>query len=222
MNRILLLLGLGVLGALVVSSAAYGAYAYLAPKPVVVAPEAVTPTPQSPETPQEPEETLTQPVPYGKVTIRLGQTIEFPNLTLTITEVIEDSRCPTDVTCIQAGTVRVRGVSEGNTTTLELGKKTAYAGHTISLDAVTPSRISTSQTGAGEYRFTLTVSRELGKCYVGGCSAQLCTDQPDAVSTCEWTEAYACYKTAVCERQTTGQCGWTQSASLTQCLANAR
>lgn len=219
MNRTLTLLGLGILGALLVTSVAYGAYIYLAPQPVVVTPEVTEPTP---ETPEAPAETPPQSLPYGTVTARLGQTVVFPGITFSLTDIVEDSRCPTDVTCIQAGTVRVRAVSEGNTTTLELGKKTVFAGHTISLDAVTPSRVSTAQTEAGEYRFTLTVSRELGKCYVGGCSAQLCTDRPDAVSTCEWTEAYACYKTAVCERQTTGQCGWTQSSSLTQCLANAR
>ena len=30
-------------------------------------------------------------------------------------------------------------------------------------------------------------------CYIGGCSQQLCTDQPDAISTCEYTAAYVCY-----------------------------
>lgn len=222
MKRTLTLLGIGVLGAILVSSATYGAYVYLTPRPVVVTPEVTKPTQEAPETPDVPVETPLQALSYGTVTARLGQTLVFPGITFSLTDIVEDSRCPKDVTCIQAGTVRVRTVSGGNTTTLELGKKTAFAGHTISLDAVTPSRVSTAQTGAGEYRFTLTVSRELGKCYVGGCSAQLCTDRPDAVSTCEWTEAYACYKTAVCERQATGQCGWTQSASLTQCLANAR
>lgn len=222
MKRTLTLLGLGILGALLVTSVAYGAYVYFTPEPVVVTPQVNEPAPETPETPSTPTETPPQALSYGTVTARLGQTLAFPGSTFSLTNIVEDSRCPKDVTCIQAGTVRVRAVSGGNTTTLELGKKTVFAGHTISLDAVTPSRVSTAQTGAGEYRFTLTVSRGLGICYVGGCSAQLCTDRPDAVSTCEWTEAYACYKTAVCERQATGQCGWTQSASLTQCLANAR
>lgn len=222
MKRTLILLGLGVLGALLVTSVAYGAYVYLVPEPVVVVPEVMGPASEAPETPEAPTETQPQALSYGTVTAALGQTLIFPGITLSLTELIEDSRCPSDVICIQAGTVRVRAVSGSNAATLELGKKTVFAGHTFSLDAVTPSRVSTAQTAAGEYRFTLTVSRELGKCYVGGCSAQLCTDRPDAVSTCEWTEAYACYKTAVCERQATGQCGWTQSSSLTQCLANAR
>lgn len=57
-----------------------------------------------------------------------------------------------------------------------------------------------------------------GGCYVGGCSSQICSDQPDAVSTCEFREAYACYQTAKCERQTSGQCGWTETAELRMCL----
>ncbi len=61
----------------------------------------------------------------------------------------------------------------------------------------------------------------LGGCYVGGCSGQLCSDQKDMASTCEYTEAYACYKTATCERQPSGECGWTPSASLVACLGNA-
>src|SRR3989344_7366167 len=48
-----------------------------------------------------------------------------------------------------------------------------------------------------------------GGCYVGGCSSQICSEDKDAVSTCEYKEEYACYKAAKCERQTSGQCGWT-------------
>jgi hypothetical protein len=57
-----------------------------------------------------------------------------------------------------------------------------------------------------------------GECFVGGCSNQLCTDQPGAASTCEWREEYACYQTATCERQGDGQCGWTRTPELEKCL----
>lgn len=57
-----------------------------------------------------------------------------------------------------------------------------------------------------------------GKCYVGGCSAQVCSDQEGIASTCEYREEYACYKTAKCERQTSGECGWTESPELMACL----
>jgi hypothetical protein len=59
-----------------------------------------------------------------------------------------------------------------------------------------------------------------GGCYVGGCSAQICSDQKDVASTCEFRPEYSCYKTATCERQANGQCGWTQTAELKACLQN--
>ena len=56
-------------------------------------------------------------------------------------------------------------------------------------------------------------------CIVSGCSGQICSDQ-EMVSTCEYRAEYACYQTARCERQASGQCGWTQTAALAACLAN--
>jgi hypothetical protein len=57
-----------------------------------------------------------------------------------------------------------------------------------------------------------------GGCFIGGCSSQICSDDPDAVSTCEFREEYACYKTGRCERQAGGQCGWTETPELAICL----
>ena len=57
-------------------------------------------------------------------------------------------------------------------------------------------------------------------CFIGGCSSQLCSDRDDLISTCEWRDEYACYKTATCERQADGACGWTQTPELAACLAN--
>ncbi len=65
-------------------------------------------------------------------------------------------------------------------------------------------------------------SRAAGGCLVTGCSGQVCADR-EVVTTCEWTPAYACYgKHSTCERQPSGQCGWTPTAALTQCLAESR
>jgi hypothetical protein len=61
-------------------------------------------------------------------------------------------------------------------------------------------------------------------CVVGGCSGQLCTDATEgpAVSNCMYSPEYACYKTAKCERQATGQCGWTETPALAACLAQPK
>jgi len=58
------------------------------------------------------------------------------------------------------------------------------------------------------------------KCIVAGCSGQLCVslDNADIVSTCEFLPQYACYRNASCEVQDTGECGWTQTEELQQCI----
>lgn len=54
-------------------------------------------------------------------------------------------------------------------------------------------------------------------CKRTGCSGQICSDE-DVVTTCEFRPEYACYQAAVCERQLNGECGWTETEDLTQCL----
>ena len=59
------------------------------------------------------------------------------------------------------------------------------------------------------------------KCYKGGCSGQVCSDRPDVVTTCIYRAEYACYQQfGTCELQADGECAWTKTADLTQCLAN--
>lgn len=57
-------------------------------------------------------------------------------------------------------------------------------------------------------------------CIVGGCSGEICQDKNEEpiFSTCLYREEYACYKKAVCERQSNGKCGWTQTEELKACL----
>lgn len=60
-------------------------------------------------------------------------------------------------------------------------------------------------------------------CHVGGCSGQLCVGPGDPdITTCEWRDEYACYKTATCEPQANGKCGFTQTEELRNCIAAAR
>ncbi len=61
----------------------------------------------------------------------------------------------------------------------------------------------------------------VGKCFIGGCSSEICSDKQNVASTCIYKEEFACYKTAVCARQQNGQCGWTQTAILSACLKNS-
>ncbi len=85
-----------------------------------------------------------------------------------------------------------------------------------------PTSSEGSQTTPPQDSTTEPVGREpvvRGQCHPGGCSGQICTDQPDIVTTCEWREEYACYQSATCERQPSGECGWTETDELRQCLA---
>ncbi len=64
--------------------------------------------------------------------------------------------------------------------------------------------------------------KDLDGCVHAGCSNQLCVKQSEAdglATTCEWTEAYACYQQADCGlNQETGKCEFRQDDTLTQCL----
>jgi eight-cysteine-cluster-containing protein len=54
-------------------------------------------------------------------------------------------------------------------------------------------------------------------CFKTGCSGQVCADE-EVVTTCEWRTEYECYKTAKCERQANGKCGFTDTPELRRCL----
>lgn len=61
---------------------------------------------------------------------------------------------------------------------------------------------------------------EKKECVVTGCSGQVCADG-ERTTTCEYREQFACYKSATCERQANGTCGWTQTDQLSLCLKKA-
>ncbi len=60
------------------------------------------------------------------------------------------------------------------------------------------------------------------RCIIGGCSGEICSDRSDLVSACLYSPEFACYKNARCERQKNGECGWTETKQLAQCLNRAR
>jgi hypothetical protein len=181
--------------------------------------------------------TSTTPVvryyPYGSVTLALDQSAGFKDgLSIRPTAVLEDSRCPVGVQCIQAGTVRITlktTTKTGSTNhDVSLGKVITVGTDDITFVSVTPPHEKNGAPVASTYRFTLLVEPHApvatpgpvstAPCYIGGCSAELCSDTPGGVSSCIYRSEYACYKTATCERQSSGKCGWTQSKELLACL----
>lgn len=172
--------------------------------------------------------------------------------------VLEDSRCPATVQCIQAGRVRVAvNISSPYkkvNTEMEPGDRVFVGSFTLLLKEVNPPKITTRKIQDNEYRFVFEVLSVVapvkpippptpyetptstatttatstatttppvsGECFAGGCSGQICSDDPNAISTCEYKAAYACYRSAKCERQQNGQCGWTDTPELRSCLIN--
>lgn len=96
-------------------------------------------------------------------------------------------------------------------------------------DGLIVSGYRTTVTGPGgegkarsvnQFWFKLTNEPAAQECFRGGCSGQICSDQPGVISTCEFRPEYACFKTATCEKQADGHCGWTQTPELQACLMN--
>lgn len=93
------------------------------------------------------------------------------------------------------------------------------------------SELETWEHPAGRFCFVRAINPALyppipraatGGCIVTGCSGQVCAET-EVVTTCEFQPQYACYKQySRCERQTSGQCGWSQTPALTQCLSSSK
>jgi eight-cysteine-cluster-containing protein len=62
------------------------------------------------------------------------------------------------------------------------------------------------------------------QCITAGCGGEICqsADEEPAITTCIFKPEYACYKTARCEIQLNGRCGWTKTAELVRCVEKAR
>jgi hypothetical protein len=111
-----------------------------------------------------PASTSTSPI-IVKSTLELNKPKIIAGLNVTAWAVTEDSRCPSDVQCIQAGRAKVafNVVSGPQTTTaeLEIGKSVEVGTNaTLELDEVTPYPVSTKKIADEEYRFEVTVKRK--------------------------------------------------------------
>jgi len=100
---------------------------------------------------------------HARMKVRLGVSVEGLGLTVVPLEVLEDSRCPKDVQCIQAGTVRVRAqvgsVATTSTEVFVLNQSRVVQGKTVTLVSVEPNTVSTAPIASGEYVFTFDVSQ---------------------------------------------------------------
>lgn len=103
------------------------------------------------------------PSEEATTTAGIGQNIFVNGVSITPTEIVEDSRCPAGVYCIQAGTVRVKVMLQGGSgslkgeETFKLDSPVTFGGKTVTLDSVLPGKFPAAMPTSKDYRFTFSV-----------------------------------------------------------------
>ena len=117
-----------------------------------------------------------QPIPSGEdvldvvppngvipVEASIDQTVSGFSTKITPLEVVEDSRCPADVQCIQAGTVRLpvklQSASGDSESIVTLNTPITTEAEEITLMQVTPNPVAGTQFLPSDYRFTFWVKK---------------------------------------------------------------
>lgn len=122
-----------------------------------------------PADPQEEPQESEQPVPNDgqagteTVTTRIDQGASALDVNVVPLEVLEDSRCPQDVQCIQAGTVRIRaqltsGLGQANQI-FELEKPITTEAEEVTLIQVTPIPKAGETISLSAYEFVFRITK---------------------------------------------------------------
>lgn len=119
--------------------------------------------PVAPEPKVEEEVVVKQEEVLGSKLTTLNKKITIAGMSLTPLEVVEDSRCPSGVSCIWKGTVRIKVKleSEGTTTQtseLSFGNSVVFGDKKITLVSVNPPAISNMIINKSDYVFEFSVS----------------------------------------------------------------
>lgn len=93
-------------------------------------------------------------------TIGVGGTATINGVQITALNLVQDSRCPVDVQCIQAGTVTVRAAvdSFNKDFVFTLGEAQEIGNLIVKLESVTPAKNSKETIKTSDYRFTFSVT----------------------------------------------------------------
>lgn len=102
-------------------------------------------------------------IPVTGKSAGIHQTVTIDAVKITPIGSIEDSRCPANVQCIQAGTVRVsvklESSSEAQLVTMSIGVPVTFSDKKVTLISVLPNTVNTQKTYTpSEYRFTFSVT----------------------------------------------------------------
>ena len=95
----------------------------------------------------------------GSVQVKFNQKILNNGVYITPLSLVSDSRCPSSVTCIWAGTVVIKIRLEEGTFSeekeIELGNTVLFRDKTVTLERVTPGKEKTGEIPSSNYIFTL-------------------------------------------------------------------
>lgn len=123
---------------------------------------ATTTPPKATATTSKPviQEEKTSPV----TTLSIGESKTIAGIEITPLKIVEDSRCPIGVQCIQAGKVRVEVKTKvatiENTHTITIGEPIITDNGTITLVSVTPIPVSGVEVKTTDYRLTFNVTTD--------------------------------------------------------------
>lgn len=102
----------------------------------------------------------------GLLVVKIGETGKFSTgsgIEITPMGILEDSRCPVDVQCIQAGTVRLRTnvltASGTSRTDFKLGETVSVGGQSVTLVTVIPEKNTKKPTTYADYVFTFEIKK---------------------------------------------------------------
>ena len=98
---------------------------------------------------------------------KLGQTVTIDGISITPISITEESRCPTDVQCIQAGTVVIKAKLSSDTgiqeVSLKLDNPVSFSNKFITLDGAIPKPNTKVTTKDSDYSFSFNVTRTTTK-----------------------------------------------------------
>lgn len=105
-------------------------------------------------------------VPMQDTVLSVGQTVTIDTLTATLVAVLEDSRCPANVNCIQAGQVRSQfEFTEAKNSKVivmsTVGEGISFGNYFIEITDVVPQSVEAQTIPSGDYRVTLSISRDI-------------------------------------------------------------
>jgi hypothetical protein len=107
--------------------------------------------------------TDTSPKEETTIRTKLGVAGQGLGISIIPLTVVQDSRCPTDVQCVWAGTVTLKVLIESglgaSTQELSLGESVTTEAETVTLTSVSPAASSVHTITSEEYLFTFTITK---------------------------------------------------------------